>query len=194
MYKLKYLILIFFMITISFLLCAAVPPSKKIEHNFDLYINIPKQHKIKILILGKGSVFIDNEEKHTGDIINCKRFSSLSFSIKPANNYTIDKIHFNDNEITSNLSSNTITLSNISNDGTLTIQFKPNPSDNSKSPSEGIKEIPNNINNNLIRYINEAANIISYIKTGDNYILFIFIPLITCSIYIIYFVLKKLKA
>ena len=52
MYKLKYLILIFFMITISFLLCAAVPPSKKIEHNFDLYINIPKQHKIKILILG----------------------------------------------------------------------------------------------------------------------------------------------
>lgn len=61
MYKLKYLILIFFMITISFLLCAAVPPSQKNERNFNISINIPNEHKIKILILGQGSIFIDKE-------------------------------------------------------------------------------------------------------------------------------------
>lgn len=175
MHKLKYLLLIFFLIIISFLICALTPSSQKKE--YDLYLNIPEQHKIKIINPGHGSILVDNIKRNNGETINCERFSNLTLVIIPDDNYEITKITFNNEDITSNLNSNKITLHSITKDGTLTFNFK-----------DSAKSVDNNIEKKTTKVITIFSNFIHRIDYNIFIIclllVIVFFPLICAAYYI----------
>lgn len=86
---------------------------------------VPSAHMLIIEISGKGIVSVDGKQysKSTGTLIS--RQTTLLIEIKPANNYCLDTVSFNGENITKAMSNGKWTMSNMIADAVIKVDFEP---------------------------------------------------------------------